>query len=184
MLCYGARVAGTGSAAKGSDPTRALQGDDSPLRYMELVNAVTADLPPLPIAALGPPLLTDPGRALRDSRVILITSAGVRERDEPSFLPTNDMTFRTIAHDVAATRLVPSHPTPVRRPAEADINVVFPRDRLDELAATGVVGGSADFHLSFLGTIKKLTDLVTVMAPEMVGAARRANADLALLVPL
>jgi D-proline reductase (dithiol) PrdB len=173
MLCYGARVAGTGSPAH-----------DSPLRYIELVNAVTADLPPLPIAALGPPLLTHPGKSLRDSRVILITSAGVRERDQPSFLPTNDMSFRDIAHDVATTRLVPSHPTPVRRPSEADINVVFPRDRLDELAASGAVGGSADFHLSFLGTIKQLTHLVTVMAPDMVAAARRANADLALLVPL
>lgn len=164
--------------------TPAPPSDDAPLRYIELVNAVTADLPPLPIAELGAPLLTRPGGPLAGARVILVTSAGVRETGSPAFRPTNDMTFRTIGRDVPTSRLVPSHPTPVRRPAEDDVNVVFPRDRLDELVDAGVVGGAADVHLSFLGTIKRLRDLVTTMAPEMVGAARRARADVALLVPL
>lgn len=170
--------------AHAAELSAAAGGADAPLRYMDLVNAVTADLPPLPIAALGDPVLAGLDKPLRESRVIIITSAGVRERDQAGFLHTNDMSFRRVTHGVPTTQLVPSHPTPVRRPAEQDINVVFPRDRLDELVEAGAVGGAAGFHLSFLGTIKKLTDLVTVMAPAMVGEARRANADVALLLPL
>jgi D-proline reductase (dithiol) PrdB len=155
-----------------------------PLRYIELVNSVTSELPPLPIAALGRPLLRRLRKPLRESRVIIVTSAGIRLKSEPPFRPTNDMSFRRIAQTTPSSLLVPSHPTPVRRPAEQDLNVVFPRDRMAELATEGVIGSVAPFDLSFLGTIKKLTSLVSELAVEMVRAAREAEADAALLVPL
>lgn len=156
----------------------------APIRYIELVNSVTADLPPLPIAELGRPLLTAPAKPLDRSRVILVTSAGVRLRGEPSFLPVNDLTFRTIPSGTDSADLTPSHPTPVRRPGELDINTVYPHDRLRELAEAGLVGSPSRYHLSFLGTIKKLRELVTEMAPAMARSAREAQADIALLVPL
>jgi len=155
-----------------------------PLRYIELVNSVTADLPPLPIADLGPPTLQRPVRALADSRVIIVTSAGVRLRSEPAFKPVNDMTFRRIASATPTALLTLSHPTPVRGPGEKDINVVYPFERLEELAREGVIGGVTSYHLSFLGTIKKLTSLVTGLAMDMLHSAREAGADVALLVPL
>ena len=34
---------------------------------------------------------------------------------------------------------------------QQDINVVFPVDRLRELAARGTIGSVADFHYSFMG---------------------------------
>jgi D-proline reductase (dithiol) PrdB len=154
-----------------------------PLRYIELVNSVTSELPPLPIAALGRPLLRRLRKPLRESRVIIVTSAGIRLKSEP-FRPTNDMSFRRIAQTTPSSLLVPAHPTPVRRPGEQDVNVLFPRDRMAELAAEGVIGSVAPFDLSFLGTIKKLTSLVAELAVEMVRAAREAEADAALLVPL
>lgn len=155
-----------------------------PLRYIDLVSSVTSELPPLPIAQLGPPVLHRLARPLRETRIIIVTSAGVRLRSEEPFRPVNDMSFRKIANDTEGMLLAPSHPTPVRRPSEQDINVVFPYERLRELADEGVIGSVADYHLSFLGTIKKLTDLVTGLAMEMVQAAREAGADAALLVPL
>jgi D-proline reductase (dithiol) PrdB len=156
----------------------------APIRYIELVNSVTADLPPLPIAELGRPLLAAPAKPLDRSRVILVTSAGVRLRGEPAFGPVNDLTYRTIPTGTDSSDLAPSHPTPVRRPGELDINTVYPQDRLRELAEAGLVGSPSPYHLSFLGTIKKLRELVTEMAPAMARSAREAKADLALLVPL
>lgn len=155
-----------------------------PLRYIDLVSSVTTSLPPLPIAELGPPPLTRPRRRLEHSRVIILTSAGVRHKSEPAFAPVNDLTFRELDATISSADLAPSHPTPVRKPAEQDINVVYPIDRLRELADTGLIGGVTSFHISYLGTIKKLTDLVTNLAPDMVRAAKEAEADAALLVPL
>ena len=155
-----------------------------PLRYIDLVSSVTSELPPLPIAALGPPVLRRLRKPLHESRVIIVTSAGVRLRSEPPFQPVNDLSFRRIGTNTSSDELAPSHPTPVRRPGEEDINVIYPHERLRELEEAGVIGGVTPCHLSFLGTIKRLTDLVTGLALDMVQAAREAGADAALLVPL
>ncbi len=155
-----------------------------PLRYIDLVSSVTSDLPPLPIAELGAPALTPPAAPLASTRVMIVTSAGVRPASEPPFEPVNDMTFRRLDAATPSAQLRPSHPTPVRRPSEQDVNVVYPVDRLRELADGHVIGGVTAFHLSYLGTIKKLTELVTGLAVRMVEAAREAGAGAALLVPL
>lgn len=153
------------------------------LRYAELMGEITG-LPPLPIAEMGAPVLTPLKKPLRDSRVMIVTSAGVHLDGEPPFNHPNDLTFRRIPQATPSERLRPSHPTPVRRPGEADINVVFPYQRLAELARDGTIGSVTDYHLSMLGSIKKLTELVTNMAPKMAADARAAGADVVLHVPL
>ena len=155
-----------------------------PLDYISLTSDVTSSLPPLPIAEMGPPVLTPLGKPLAECRVMLIGSAGVHLAGDPPFEPINDMSYRRIAQNTPADQLRVSHPSPIRGPGEADVNVVFPYHRLAELSAAGVIGGVTDFHLSILGAIKRLTELVMDMAPRMVDEARSAGADLALLVPL
>jgi D-proline reductase (dithiol) PrdB len=153
------------------------------IRYAELMGEITG-LPPLPVAEMGPPVLTPLGKPLSEARVIIVTSAGVHLDSDPPFKHPNDMTYRRIPHATPPERLRPSHPTPVRRPGEADINVVFPYQRLDELAAEGFIGGVTPYHLSLLGSIKLLRQLVTEMAPQMAADAKAAGADLALHTPL
>src|SRR4029078_8895137 len=114
---------------------------------------------------------------------MIVTSAGVHLDGEPPFNHPNDMTFRRIPHATARERLRPSHPTPVRRPGEADINVVFPVQRLDELVQEGVIGGVTEYHLSMLGSIKLLRQLVTEMAPRIAGDTRAARGDTGLHTP-
>lgn len=155
-----------------------------PIRYIDLVSSVTAGLPPLPIAELGRPVLTPLRVPLDEARVMLITSAGVHLRSEAPFAPVNDLSFREIASTIGARELVPSHPTPVRRPGEQDVNVVFPYQRLAELAGEHFVGGVTAYHLSFLGTIKRLTSLVSDLAMRMAASVERGGADAVLLVPL
>jgi len=154
-----------------------------PIRYAELMGEITG-LPPLPIAEMGPPTLTPPRKPLREARVMIVTSSGVHLAGDPPFNHPNDMTFRRIPHETPLERLHPSHPTPVRRPGEADINVVFPYQRLDELAREGFIGGVTDYHLSMLGSIKLLRQLVTEMAPQMAADAKAAGADVVLHTPL
>lgn len=155
-----------------------------PIRYIDLVSEVTSSLPPLPIAEMGPPMLTGLKRPLSKATVMILTSAGVHLQEDPPFGSINDMSFRRLPHSLPPSRLRPSHPTPVRRPGERDINVVYPYRRLDELAELGFIGGVTEYHLSMLGAIKKLRELVTDLAPRMAAAAKAAGAEVVLHVPL
>ena len=51
---------------------------------------------------------------------------------------------------------------------QKDWNVVFPLDRLNELAQQGVIGSVADFHYSFMGAT----------APQLMETAARTLASL------
>jgi D-proline reductase (dithiol) PrdB len=193
-LPYGPR-ARTRSAAAG--PGRA-GGEAAPLagaaavtgpgggyvRYLDLINSVSRPLPPMPVADLGPPVLTPLRVPVRQARVMLLNSAGVHLRGDPPFQPTNDVSYRRIPATADPARLRPSHPTPMRRPGLRDVNVVFPYQRLAELAADGVIGGVTEVHLSMLGAIKRLRALADEVAPSIAAEARGLGADLLFVVPL
>src|SRR5579864_2573387 len=153
--------------------------------YIDLISDVTHPLPPLPIADLPPPpALVRLRLPLEQARVMLISSAGVHERQDAPFAHTNDLSFRRLSQNLDPKAIRPSHPSPIRRPGLLDINVVYPYRRLAELEAAGDIGGPTPYHLSMQGAIKKLKALVTEMAPAMVENARDAGADAVLLVPL
>lgn len=65
---------------------------------------------------------------------------------------------------------------------ELDWNVVFPLDRLRELAEQGVIGSVSDFHYSFMGATdpRELEDLTGQLASTM----RKDGVDAALLIPI
>lgn len=154
------------------------------VRYLELINEVSRPLPPMPVADLDPPALTTLGMPLAHARVMLLGSAGVHLREDPPFEPVNDLSFRRIPAATDPATLRPSHPTPMRRPGLRDVNVVFPYQRLAELAAEGVIGGVTATHLSMLGAIKRLRALAGEVAPAIAAEARAQGADLMLIVPL
>jgi D-proline reductase (dithiol) PrdB len=169
----GDRVAGTAGVSRGGY-----------VRYLDLINSVSRPLPPMPVADLGPPVLTPLGVPLAGARVMLLGSAGVHLREDPPFAPVNDLGFRRIPAGTDPDRLRPSHPTPMRRPGLRDVNVVFPYRRLAELAADGVIGGVTEVHLSMLGAIKRLRALAGEVAPAVAAEAREQGADLLFVVPL
>lgn len=154
------------------------------VRYLELINTVSRPLPPMPVADLGPPVLSPLAVPLADARVMLLGSAGVHLRGEPAFMSVNDLSFRLIPAAADPSGLRPSHPTPMRRPGLRDINVVFPYQRLAELAAEGFIGGVTEVHLSMLGAIKRLRALAGEVAPAIAAQAREHGADLLFVVPL
>ena len=154
------------------------------VRYLKLINSVSRPLPPMPVADLGPPLLSPLAVPLRRARVMLLGSAGVHLRSEPPFTPVNDLSFRLIPARTEPSRLRPSHPTPMRRPGLRDVNVVFPYQRLAELSAEGSIGGVTEAHLSMLGAVKRLRALADEVAPAIATQAREHGADLLFVVPL
>lgn len=99
------------------------------------------------------------GPPLDRRRVAIISTAGLHRRDDSPFTiqtsPSEEWPsdYRVIPGNSAANDLVMSHISPQfdRTGFQQDWNVVFPLDRLRELAQAGVIGSMADFHYSFMG---------------------------------
>jgi D-proline reductase (dithiol) PrdB len=120
-------------------------------------------------------------RPVRESTLALVTTSGVHLRQDPPFDPDSDSSFRVIPRDAEPGDLAITHQAYDRRDAVRDINLVFPLQRLRELAADGMIGGLAAEHYAF-GLVDRGAKLV---GPGREVATRLADAhvDLALLVP-
>ncbi|MGH7095251.1 MAG: glycine/sarcosine/betaine reductase selenoprotein B family protein, partial [Stellaceae bacterium] len=94
---------------------------------------------------------------------------------------SRDPDYRAIPSATRADRLLISHISINfdRTGFQEDWNVVFPLDRLNELAAEGAVGSVAATHYSFMGA----TDPVQMVdgAREVAGRLKADNVDAVLL---
>lgn len=122
---------------------------------------------------------------LRRCRVALVTTAGLhRASDRPfSFVPKAE--YRVIPGDTPAAQLVMSHVSVNfdRSGFHADLNVVFPIDRLGELARDGVIGSTAQYHYSFMGAVWPPTRF-EAPARELAGLLKKDRVDAVLLTPV
>lgn len=125
-------------------------------------------------------------KPLAEARVALITTCGVHLATDPPFdLQTahGDVSFREIPGDAPLTDLTISHGHYDERDARRDLNVVFPLERLRELAAEGLIGAVAPRHYGFMGSIKRPARLIADTAPEVARRLRADAVDVVLLTP-
>jgi D-proline reductase (dithiol) PrdB len=134
--------------------------------------AMRASLAELPVPELGPDSF-QPAPPLEHARVALVTTAGVMR---PGEIPWDhqDPSFRTFS--ATEPGLFAGHVSLNldRTGMVADLEVVFPRDRLGELAADGTIGSVAPHHLSFMGSAYDLNGMMERTGP---AAARLLAAD-------
>ena len=92
------------------------------------------------------------GPSLSKRRVAVVTSAGLSRRGEPLFR-LGDSSYRAIPAATPASELLMSHVSINfdRTGFMRDQNVLFPVERLYELAAEGTIGSVAATHYSFMG---------------------------------
>ena len=125
-------------------------------------------------------------RPLSESRVALLTTAGVHLDDQPPFNTATvdgDHGHRIIPDDVDLTRLRFSHTHYDTSSAEQDPNVVLPIDRLHELVEQGRLGSAAPFHIGMMGFNPDPSGVADELAPEVARLLVEAEVDVALLVP-
>lgn len=125
------------------------------------------------------------GPALNQRRIAIITTSGLhRQCDRPFGAGAADVDYRVIPGDVGAGDLVMSHVSVNfdRTGFQQDINVVFPIDRLKELADEGVIGEVADFHYSFMGAPPPRT--LEPKARQLAGMLKDDRVDAVLLTPV
>jgi len=93
------------------------------------------------------------GPVLNKQRVAILSTAGLHKREDRPFTFDPGDHYRVIPNDIKANDLVMSHLSTNfdRSGFQQDLNVVFPRDRLNELAKQNIIGSVATYHYSFMG---------------------------------
>ncbi len=92
-----------------------------------------------------PPLLSQ--------ATVAIVTTGALVTDDHTDWVQGEETFRVLPRVERAFRMAHWSLNFDRTGFTSDINVLYPIDRLEELAAEGVIGGVAPRHLSFMGAL-------------------------------
>jgi D-proline reductase (dithiol) PrdB len=132
----------------------------------------------VPLAQLAKPL--------GDCRLTFVSTAGVQPRGTMPFdvvHPVGDYSFRRVpstsnAADLEIHQL--KYPT---HGAVRDINVIFPIERLRELAGERVIGGLTPDFFSFIGYNMDPIRLEATLAEDIAAAVSADGADICLLCP-
>jgi D-proline reductase (dithiol) PrdB len=123
------------------------------------------------------------GPPLARRRIAVVSSAALIKRGDQPF-PFGSGEVRFVAADTPPGDLLISHVSINfdRTGWQRDINVVFPIDRLRELAASGEIGGVADTHYTVMGS----TDPAAMdeAVEQIAGQLRQERIDSVLLSPV
>jgi len=126
------------------------------------------------------------GPALNRRRVAIVSTAGLHQAgDRPFTGGAGSTEYRVIPADATAAELVMSHRSVNfdRTGFRGDANLVFPIDRLKELAADGEIGSVAQYHYSFMGAVVPATRF-EASARAVAGLLKRDGVDAAILTPV
>ena len=142
-------------------------------KHLEALKCPTFEKTPW---AKGPPL--------NRRRVAIISTAGIHTaKDRPFTFDPGDY-YRIIPGDIKAADLLISHVSTNfdHSGFQQDINVLFPIDRLNELAEDGTIGSVADFHYSFMGAVDPMA--MESEARSLAGLLKKDHVDALLLLPV
>ena len=131
-------------------------------------------------------------KPLEQCRFALVTTAGLylrseqepfdldRERREPAW---GDPTYRAIPSDVRQEQIGVGHLHLNTEDMLADVNIVLPAHRFQELAEAGEVGSVAPHHYSFMGYQQNPDAWRDRYGPEVAQRMIEEEVDAALLTP-
>ncbi len=126
-------------------------------------------------------------KPLAQCRATFISSCGVHLRTERPLdvcHPFGDFRFRRVPSSARHDDLTIHQLKYPHDDADLDVNVIFPIERLQELAAEGVLGGLAPHFFSFIGYNMDPARFEATVAEGIADAVTREEcADIALLAP-
>lgn len=127
---------------------------------------------------------TAPPVAVSRGTLALVTTAGLHHRDDAPFVKY-DQTYRVIDASVAEQDLLQSQSSIGfdRSLRMRDVNVVFPIDRLRELAAAGEIGGLTGAYYSLVGAQDDSERTAQAVGARIGPLLRRQGADFVLITP-
>jgi len=133
----------------------------------------------VPLARLAKPL--------KECKICLVSSCGVHLRsDRPMDVahPLGDFTFRRVPSGAQPNELIIHQLKYPHDDADLDINVIFPIQRLQELARERIIGGLTTNFFSFIGYNMDPEKFEATVAEGIARAVDdEEQADIALLAP-
>jgi len=123
--------------------------------------------------------------ALVDARVAIVTTAGLRTDGRRNWA-IGDQSFTVLDAEERDVVLAHASPNFDRSGFAADLDVVYPVERLRELAEWGIIGSVAPKHLSFMGaqTDHTMTTLRLDTGPAAAKLLRDDGVDVVVLTPV
>jgi len=122
-------------------------------------------------------------RPLEQCKVAIVTTASLHHADQPDFAP-GDTGFRVLDGSRDDLQLGHWSPNFDTTGYAVDPNVVFPLQRLHELAAHGRIGSVAEFHLSYAGNQFELSAVRLDSGPAGAKLLIDDGVDVVLLTPV
>lgn len=122
------------------------------------------------------------GPALNERRVALISTAGLRRRDDRPFTDyASDYRILPIEKrdEIIQDHLNASHD---RSGYLQDLNTIFPLDRLNEMATNNEIGSVAGYHYSFMGATR--VESLEPEARKLANILKSDQVDTVLLCPV
>ena len=121
-----------------------------------------------------------------ESRLTFVSTSGVQPKGTLPFdtaHPIGDYTFRPVPSDSKPSDLEIHQLKYPTAGAERDLNVIFPIERLQELAKEKVIGGLTRNFFSFIGYNMDAERLEKTLAEDIADAVEVEKPDAALLAP-
>ncbi len=125
-------------------------------------------------------------KPLSESRLTFVSTAGVQPKDSMPFdtvHPVGDYSFRRVPSDSKPSDLEIHQLKYPTVGAKRDLNVIFPIERLQELAKEKVIGGLTTNFFSFIGYNMDAERLARTLAEDIADAVEAEKPDAALLAP-
>ena len=125
-------------------------------------------------------------KPLPESRLTFVSTAGVQPKNSLPFdtvHPIGDYTFRHVPSDSKPTDLEIHQLKYPTLGAKRDLNVIFPIERLQELASEKVIGELAPNFFSFIGYNMDAERLERTLAETIADAVEAEKPDVCLLAP-
>jgi D-proline reductase (dithiol) PrdB len=124
-------------------------------------------------------------RKLSEMTIAIVSTAGVHLKGQEPFNTAGDDTWRVVPGNASIADLMITHGAPEehydRTQANQDMNVIFPIDRLRELAAEGFIGAVSEKHLTLMGYSLRLQKYYNETAPAVAKEIERSPVDAVLL---
>ena len=122
-------------------------------------------------------------KPLSEAKVALVSSASLHHQDDADF-GVSDAGYRVLERhrrDIVVGHWSPNFDA---SGVSADLNVVFPIDRLEEMAAEGAIGSVSDVHLAFAGNQFDLAAIRMDGGPAGAKFLAEQGVDVVLLTPV
>ena len=119
-------------------------------------------------------------KPLSEAKVAIVTSASLHHEDDDDVAPS-DTGYRVLEKD--RRDIVVGHWSPNfdASGVSADLNVVFPIDRLQELENQGVIGSVSDVHIAVAGNQFDLSGIRLDGGPSAASLLNKHEVDVVLL---